>query len=69
MIDTLSTSTNPMKKFVDSLWLEKVQKRKQQIDSGEVTLVDGEEVFKKLALKLTSYKGAVATAPFYAFIF
>ena len=51
MIDTLLNSINPIKKSIDNLWVEEVQKRKQQIDSGEVTLVNGEEVFKKLALK------------------
>ena len=51
MIDALLTSINPIKKSIDTLWTEEAQKRKEQIESGEITLVDGEEVFKKLALK------------------
>ena len=51
MIDTLLKSINPIKKSIDSLWVEEAQKRKEQIESGDVTLIDGEEVFKKLALK------------------
>ena len=54
MIDTLLTSINPIKKSIDTLWIKEVQKRKKQIDSGEVTLTDGEEVFKKLALKFNA---------------
>ena len=54
MIDTLLTSINPIKKSIDTLWIDEVIKRKQQIDSGEVTLVDGEEVFRKLALKFNA---------------
>ena len=54
MIDTLLNSINPIKKSIDSLWVEEVQKRKNQIESGEVTLTDGEEVFKKLALKFNA---------------
>ena len=51
MIDTLLTSINPVKKSIDTLWIQEVKKRKTQIDSGEVTLVDGEEVFRKIASK------------------
>lgn len=52
MIDTLLASISPIKKSIDDLWIDEVIKRKKQIDSGEVTLIDGEEVFKKLHLKL-----------------
>ena len=54
MIDTLLASINPIKKSIDTLWVEEVEKRKKQIDSGEVTLIDGEEVFKKLATKFNT---------------
>ena len=54
MIDTLLKSINPIKKSIDSLWVEEAQKRKKQIESGNVTLVDGDEVFKKLALKFNT---------------
>ena len=54
MIDTPSKNINPIKKSIDTLWIVEVQKRKEQIESGEISLVDGEEVFKKFALKFTS---------------
>ena len=53
MIDTLLTSINPVNKSIDTLWIQEVKKRKAQIDSGEVTLVDGEEVFRKIASKFS----------------
>ncbi|HHB52775.1 MAG TPA: addiction module protein [Saprospiraceae bacterium] len=53
MIDTLLTSIHPVKKSIDTLWIQEVKKRKAQIDSGEATLVDGEEVFRKIASKYT----------------
>ena len=55
MIDTLLTSIHPTKKSIDALWIQEVKNRKAQIDSGEVNLVDGEEVFRKIALKFTPY--------------
>jgi len=51
MIDSLLASINPVKKSIDTLWIQEANKRKQQIVSGEVALIDGEEVFRKLAMK------------------
>ena len=51
MIDKLLTSISPIKNSIDDLWIKEVTKRKQQIDLEEVTLTNGEEVFKKIALK------------------
>jgi len=51
MIDSLLASINPVKKSIDTLWIQEANKRKQQIVSGEAALIDGEEVFRKLAIK------------------
>lgn len=51
MIDKLLSSINPIKKSIDNLWIDEVIKRKNQIDSGEAKLIDGEEVFCKIGLK------------------
>ena len=51
MIDSLLASINPVQKSIDTLWIQEANKRKQQIVSGEVALIDGEEVFRKLAMK------------------
>ena len=54
MIDTLLASINPIKASIDTLWVKEAQARKEQLESGEVKIVDGEEVFKKLALKFNA---------------
>jgi len=54
MIDKLLASISPIKQSIDDLWTEEVLKRKKQIDSGEVTLIDGEEVFRKIGLKFNA---------------
>jgi len=54
MIDKLLISISPIKQSIDDLWTEEVLKRKKQIDSGEVTLIDGEEVFRKIGLKFNA---------------
>ena len=53
-MNSLLTNINPIEQPIDTLWLSEVQKRKQQIESGKVKLVDGKEVFEKLGLKLTT---------------
>ena len=55
MIDTLLTSIHPIKKSIDALWIQEIKHRKTQIDSGKVKLVDGEEVFRKIALKFAPH--------------
>ena len=54
MIDKLLASISPIKQSIDDLWTEEVLKRKKQIDSGEVTLIEGEEVFRKIGLKFNA---------------
>ncbi len=54
MIDKLLSSINPIKKSIDDLWIDEVIKRKNQIDSGEAKLIDGEEVFRKIGLKFNA---------------
>ncbi len=51
MIDRLLTSIHPVNQSIDDLWLAEAKKRKQQIESGEAKLIDGEEVFHKIRLK------------------
>jgi len=51
IVDKILTSINPINKSIDDLWLTEALKRKREIESGEVTLIDGDEVFKKLSLR------------------
>ncbi len=54
MIDKLLSSINPIKKSIDDLWIDEIIKRKNQIDTGEAKLVNGEEVFRKIGLKFNA---------------
>jgi len=51
IIDRLLSSISPIKQSIDDLWIEEVTKRKNQIESGETELIEGEEVFRKIRLK------------------
>ncbi len=52
IVDKILNSINPIDKSIDDLWIKEVNKRKDEIESSEVTLVSGDEVFKKIANRL-----------------
>jgi len=47
-------SITPLNSEIDKLWIKEALKRKQEIESNFVTLVDGDEVFKKISQRLHS---------------
>ncbi len=49
IVDKILNSINPTDKSIDDLWIQEVNKRKNEIESGSVKLVDGDEVFKKIS--------------------
>ncbi len=51
IVDKILTDLNGISKSIDNLWLKEVLKRKNDIESGEVQLVDGNEVFEKVKQK------------------
>ena len=52
IVDKILNSINPIDKSIDDLWIKEVNKRKDEIESSKVTLVSGDEVFKKIANRL-----------------
>ncbi|SFV51141.1 hypothetical protein MNB_SM-7-135 [hydrothermal vent metagenome] len=52
LIDKLLTSITPIDTSIDALWIKEVKKRKNEIESDLVTLIDGDEVFQKIAKRL-----------------
>lgn len=54
IVDKILASITPPNDEIDRLWIEEVNKRKQEIESNSITLVDGDEVFKKLSQRLHS---------------
>jgi len=54
IVDRILASITPSNKAIDSLWIEEVNKRQSEIESNQVTLIDGDEVFKKISQRLNS---------------
>lgn len=52
IVDKILNSINPIDKSIDELWMKEVNKRKEEIESSEVTLISGEDVFNKIAKRL-----------------
>jgi len=52
LVDALLGSLNsPIDPQIERLWAEEAEHRVAQIESGEATLVDGEEAFSRLRAK------------------
>ena len=48
IIEELLRSLNPARQDIDELWALEAEKRVQEIKSGKVETVSGEEVFKRI---------------------
>lgn len=54
IVDKILASITPLNSEIDKLWAKEANKRKEEIESNSVTLVDGNEVFKKISKRLHS---------------
>ena len=54
LVDKLLQSLHPVQKGIDGLWAEEAEKRVEEIRSGKVVTIPGEEVFKKIRKRLGS---------------
>ena len=52
MVDKILTSITPINSSMDILWIDEVNRRKNEIELEQVTLIDGDKVFKKISQKL-----------------
>ena len=48
LIEKLLSSLNPSQTNIDDLWKREIEKRVADIKSGDVNLVEGNEVFQKI---------------------
>lgn len=48
LIDKLLNSLNPHSESIEALWKQEIDTRVSAIESGKVTLVDGDDVFRKI---------------------
>ena len=54
IIDRILSSMTPIDRSIDALWLKEANRRKKEIETNSVTLVDGDEVFQRIAKRLQS---------------
>ena len=54
IVDKILASITPINSSIDALWIKEVHKRKNDIENNKVSLVDGDEVFKKISQRLNS---------------
>ena len=52
LVEKLLQSLNPTEKETDELWAIEAERRVQEIESGTVKTVPGDEVFKKIRDRL-----------------
>jgi putative addiction module component (TIGR02574 family) len=48
LIDKLLSSLNPHSESIETLWKQEIDTRVRAIESGSITLVDGDDVFRKI---------------------
>ena len=53
LINKLLNSFNPSQKEIDELWAKEAEKRVEDIKTGKVKPVDGEEIFKEIKERLS----------------
>jgi hypothetical protein len=54
IVDKILASITPSNSSIDALWIKEVNKRKNDIETNNVSLIDGDEVFKKISQRLNS---------------
>ncbi len=54
IVDKILASITPTNSSLDALWIKKANKRKSDIETDSVPLVDGDEVFKKISQRFNS---------------
>lgn len=54
IVDKILASITPINASIDALWIKEVNKRKIDIETSNVSLIHGDEVFKKISQRLNS---------------
>ena len=54
MVDKILASITPSNTSIDKLWIKEVKQRKADVESNKVSLIDGNEVFKRISKRLNS---------------
>ncbi|WP_188110013.1 MULTISPECIES: addiction module protein [Sulfurimonas] len=54
IVDKLLASITPSNAAIDSLWIKEVNRRRDEIETNQVSHVNGDEVFKKIFQRLNA---------------
>ncbi len=54
IVENILNSINPVNGSIDDLWILEANKRKAEIESASVKLVDGDDVFRKIAQRFNN---------------
>jgi hypothetical protein len=54
IVEKILASITPSNAKIDSLWIKEVNKRKNEIENNQVSLIDGDEVFKRISQRLNA---------------
>jgi putative addiction module component (TIGR02574 family) len=54
LVNKLLESLNPPDKEIDSLWVKEAEKRVEELRTGKIKTIPGEEVFSKISKKINS---------------
>jgi len=54
IVDKILASITPVDAEIDSLWIKEANKRKDEIETDQVSLINGDEVFKKISQRLNA---------------
>jgi len=53
LVDKILASITPPNSSIDELWIKEVNRRKDEIETNKTTLIDGDEVFRKISQRLS----------------
>ena len=54
IVENILNSINPVNGSIDDLWIHEANKRTAEIESASVKLVDGDDVFRKIAQRFNN---------------
>ena len=54
LIDRLINSLNPSREEIDALWAQEAERRVEELESGKVEAIPGEEVFREIWNRLSA---------------
>ena len=52
IVDKILNSIQPITQSIDDLWIKEANKRQKEVENNKIKLVDGNEVFAKIAQRL-----------------